>query len=210
MVPACLRIVEEAATIGKAVGRDVQDAHNLRLVEPDGPRSDGERRVRERQIRPLRFPLRSDTVGQARQRFRHRVGRGQPAFDDPIIAPQDHGKAAGIDHAARQPDRIAMFGLRTGGETDGADIDAVGHVARPVLTLATRFAVRSVRWRGVWRQGNAAIGMAASLAKTDRVGQRLTSGDNPSTISHGNQPPRPMLFPSKPPPPIPGNPCPTP
>ena len=33
------RIVQELAAIGKAVGRNVEDAHDLRLIQPHGTRA---------------------------------------------------------------------------------------------------------------------------------------------------------------------------
>ena len=45
--------VEKLATIGKTVGRDIQNAHHQWLVEPQHPRPATQRRVNPRQISPL-------------------------------------------------------------------------------------------------------------------------------------------------------------
>ena len=52
--------------------------------------------------------------------------REMPLRHDPAFA-QDHGEAAGINHAAGEADGIAMFALRPGHEGEGADVDALGH-----------------------------------------------------------------------------------
>ncbi|WP_288990709.1 polyribonucleotide nucleotidyltransferase [uncultured Sphingopyxis sp.] len=122
-----LGIVEEAPAVAEAVGRDIEDAHHLRLIERHGPRPQLQWRMRERQIGPLRLALGANLFGQAAERFGHGVRRGKPAFDHFAIAPQDHRKSACIDHCACQPDGIAVLGLRTGDEADGANVDLTAH-----------------------------------------------------------------------------------
>ena len=122
-----LRIVEELAAIGKAVGRDVENAHDLRLVEPDRPRPALEGRMHRTQPGPLRQAFLGQRGGQAGQRrlhFRH----GNPfAHDDLAAVPHDQREAMGIDHASAEPDRVPLLGLRAGGEADGANVEVLGH-----------------------------------------------------------------------------------
>ena len=127
VVTAGLGIVQEAPTVAEAVGRDVEDAHHLRLVERHGPRPQLQRRMRERQIGPLRLALGAKLFGQAAERFGHGVRRRKPALDHLAISPLDHRKSACIDHCACQPDGIAMFGLRPRNEPDRPDIDLPAH-----------------------------------------------------------------------------------
>ena len=47
------RVVQELAAVAETVGRDVEDADHLRLVEPDGPFAELERGVDVGQVCPL-------------------------------------------------------------------------------------------------------------------------------------------------------------
>jgi hypothetical protein len=60
-----LGIVEELAAVGEAVGGDVENAHDLRLVEPDRARAELQRRVHRAQPGPLPPGLGTELVGQA-------------------------------------------------------------------------------------------------------------------------------------------------
>ena len=70
----------KAPAVGEAVGRDVDDAHHLRLVEPDRARAELQRRPRAGQRRPVR---RHGVVEPALDPFdRHQFARDPPtAFD---------------------------------------------------------------------------------------------------------------------------------
>ena len=129
-----LAVIEEPAPVAEAVGCRVEDAHDLRLVEPDRSCAKLQGRLRKREIGPLRFRLRRTLVGQPTQDFGHAIGSCQPALRHNAIAAQNDGKATGIHHAARKPDRIAMLALRTRHEADGPNIDTVTHSALSLKT----------------------------------------------------------------------------
>ena len=120
-------IVQKAAAVGKAVGCYVENTGNLGLVEPDGAARHFQRRVCHAQVRPLRLGLCTHAIRQFPQNLCDGVGCGEETLHHFSLASQDHGEAAGVDHPPRQPDGVAMLALRTGGDTDGADIDAVAH-----------------------------------------------------------------------------------
>jgi len=98
----------EAAAVGEAVGRDVEDAHDLWLVEPDRPCAKLERSVDALQI----FELFARRIGQVRERgaqFGQRIT--SPCCHLAAVA-RDQRKPAGIDQPASQPQRLALFALR--------------------------------------------------------------------------------------------------
>src|SRR6185369_3882912 len=110
--------VEEFAAVGEAVGRDVEDAHDLGLVEPQGARAAGERGVAALQIGPLG----ADFLGQAGQRGFEFAGAIDLAGDHLSAVAPDHGEAAGEDEVAAEADGGAVFALRAFGEPDRTEV----------------------------------------------------------------------------------------
>ena len=58
--------------------------------------------------------------GKRRAQLRHGI---TGAADDPTPFPRDQGKAAGIDHAAREAHGVAILALRAIGQGDGAEVE---------------------------------------------------------------------------------------
>jgi hypothetical protein len=122
-----LRIVEKTAPVGKAVRRHVEDAHDLRLLQPDSPRSAHQRRMDLAQVRPLRLRRRAKLGRQRRQRTRH-VARRYPLTRNHAAAfAHDKGEAAGPDHRPAKADGLALLALRAVGEGDRADVELASH-----------------------------------------------------------------------------------
>ena len=65
--------IGELAAVGEAVGRGVDDAHHLRLVEADGALAELQRRPRRRQRLPLRGHVLVEAALDALDR--HQLGR---------------------------------------------------------------------------------------------------------------------------------------
>src|SRR5690606_8687791 len=120
-----LRIVEELAAIGKAVGRHVEDAHDLRLVEADGPLSQLQRRMRRGETGPLRFSLGPDAVRQPSKRRIDPTRRDKIALHDFAVARGRDGKQVSIVHAAGETDSVAAYRLRAGGKRQRLDVESV-------------------------------------------------------------------------------------
>jgi len=123
---AGLRIIMRSA-IGETVGRDVEDAHHLRLVEPHHARTAFERGMYQRKVAPLRPRILGHTGGQAIEHFRHGCGIGEPPTYRRAAAALDDRKFAGIDHAPGNAHRIAFDRLRAGRKGNRAEIDLVIH-----------------------------------------------------------------------------------
>ena len=118
-----LGIVHELAAVRKTVGRDVEDAHHLRLVEPDGPRAAVERGMRALEAIELRLH-RAGQPGQSCAQFAQRIKR--PRGNRAAVA-RDQRKAAGVNQPAGQPQRIAMLALRTVSQRDRAEVVILIH-----------------------------------------------------------------------------------
>ena len=123
--PGFLGIVEELAAVGEAVGRDVENAHDLRLVEPDRPLAQLQRRVRRGESGPLPPGLGPELVGQPLEHPVDARGGHQLALHHPALPGDGDGHEVGISHAPRQPDRVAGHGLRARDERERLDVDPV-------------------------------------------------------------------------------------
>ena len=102
-----LRVVHELAAIRKAVRRDVEDAHDLRLIEPHGPRPAIQGGMGALQVLELRLQV----VRQVRQDGAQFSRRIELARNDRAPFARDYGKAAGIGQAAGQTHGAALFAL---------------------------------------------------------------------------------------------------
>ena len=114
--------VGELAAVGEAVGRGVDDAHDLRLVEADGALAELQRRARRGQRGPLRGHVIVEAVFDALDR--HQLGRGsamaidrdqldggepvQPAGEPRDLAVMAEGR---IDEAGRAEERAHRSAL---------------------------------------------------------------------------------------------------
>jgi hypothetical protein len=113
--PACAAAPDRgmAAAVRKAVGRDVEDAHHLRLVEPQHPLAELERRARRRDRAAIawRARLRGDRrrrKGPLRTRRRpsdlrsaHRPRTSQPARQPRDLAVAPDRRVDELDRAGR-------------------------------------------------------------------------------------------------------------
>ena len=120
------RIVEELAPVRETVGRDVEDPHDLALIEPHRAGTQLQRRAGGGKRSPLRLGLHCQRIGQPRQNIAH-IGHGNPAaLDNLPAAPDNQRKAAGINHPAGQPHRFAILALGRFSQGNRAQVECVG------------------------------------------------------------------------------------
>ena len=148
-----LGIVEELAAVGKAVGRDVEDAHDLRLVEPDRALAELQRRVRRAQPGPLRLGLGAELVGQALEHPVDARGRDQVALHHPPVARDGDRDEVRVGHAAREPDRVAGHGLRARDERQRLDVECRSQVINASSHRAVSLASGTIGARDVASAG---------------------------------------------------------
>ena len=112
-----LGIVDEPPPIREAVRRDVEDAHDVRLIEAQHTLAHRQRGARAGQIPPDRggavFLVCSQRVNG--RRHRRRVDQAAGPVLDPLNLREPQ-------HGARQPLGPAVMALRTFNEGNGADI----------------------------------------------------------------------------------------
>ena len=118
MVGRNLRVVHELTAIGKAVRGHVEDAHDLRLVQPHRSHAALQRCMAALEVFELHLQIMRE-VGQDRAQFSRRI---EFARGDLAAFARDHGEAAGIGQAASQPNYPALLALRRFSQGDGAKV----------------------------------------------------------------------------------------
>ena len=104
----------EPATVGEAVRSDVEDAHDLRLVEPDNSVTELQRRARAGQSFPLR---RQSVIEAALDPFDRDELSGDTAI---VLDPQELGQAEEVQPAG-EPRDLPVMAKRGVDETCGSD-----------------------------------------------------------------------------------------
>ena len=112
-------IVEKLAAIGKTVRRHIEDAHDLRLVEPHSARAQLQRLMGTLKV----IPLRLHCTWERSQRGLEFSSAKAVARDNPASIAFDQRKTADIDQPAGKPQRIALLALRAFGKRDGSQIE---------------------------------------------------------------------------------------
>ena len=120
------RIVSKASAIGKAVGRHVQYAHDLRLIKAQHALAQLQRGVHARQVGELRLRALGLIGGKRVQRLGKTIDRHDLPRDEPAARIAFQRQQMAPDQAVPQPDRRALKGLRAFRQPHGAHIDARG------------------------------------------------------------------------------------
>ena len=132
MRSALFGAVEEPAAVGKAVGRDVEDPRDLRLVEPHGPLAELHRRMRRAQRGPLVLGIVAKLGGKPRESLGRGFGGEAESLDHLPAAPHDRRETVRVDQPTREADGVALLALRARREADRHEVEAVGH-AEPFI-----------------------------------------------------------------------------
>ena len=137
--------VGELAAVGEAVGRDVEDAHDLRLVEPDGAVAQAAAAAAARSAAPKPLALGGIVVDASRSAARPGRSsvetRREPSHCDQL----DRGEPV---QAAGKPRDLAVMAERGIDETRRADEACVRPSAATVVREADVQALRSSNEKG--------------------------------------------------------------
>ena len=115
--------VEELAPVGEAVGRYVENAHDLRLVEPQHALATANRLMDAAQVVPLGRSFCGKAIRQGAKSSRNFGHRKSAARDDPRAVADDQREAACIDQPAPQTDGLAFLRLGAVGQRDRTNVD---------------------------------------------------------------------------------------
>jgi hypothetical protein len=121
------RVAFEAVAVREAVGCDVENADDLRLVEPDQPVTEADRRPRRGQIGPGAPGALVQIVRQGGEHIVDLLDRDEVDRSAVIAVNADQLDRSKPEQAARQPRHLSVEAERAIDEAGGTKIESIAH-----------------------------------------------------------------------------------